>query len=391
MNLGTLSKKLAISLTGVRLVLIIAVNMEPVPNYDGLCAQNVMRLPTIRDVAREAGVGVGTVSRVLNNSPQVSPATRERVLRAIDILGYRPNQFARQLSRGAVGVRSLGVVSPFIVDDSFVSRLQGVQRALGETEHAYELIFYHSSSPERLHQRLLTIVEHSTVEGLLLIVAEPTPDERQLLDDAGIVYVGINDYPMRDWPLIGADNVTGGELATRYLLDLGHTRIGYVGDQFDPEHYPAASLSRHMGYRQALATRGIDYDPHYVQLGPHGQDVAYYLMQKLLTLPQPPTAVFCMSDVQALGCLAAIRDAGLSVPQDVSLIGFDDVKFSQLIGLTTVRQHLAEAGYLAMKYLLKLLGDTTLPGIEDWNHVPQLPAFEVVARQTTRPLDNGCT
>lgn len=341
-----------------------------------------MRLPTIRDVAREAGVGVGTVSRVLNNSPQVSPETRERVLGAIQQLGFRPNQLARQLSRGA-RVRSLGVMSPFISDHSFVARLKGVQRALAASDQDYDLIFYHVTTPERFQQRLLAITDQGGVAGLLLMVLDPTPDQRDLLDEAGIVYVGINDYPTEEWASIGADNVLGGELATRFLLNLGHRRIAYVGDHFPLPHGFSASEVRYRGYARALFEHQIPLNSDYIQLGQPGKDAAYELTQTLLRLPEPPTAIFSMSDIQALGCLAAIRDAGLNVPGDISLIGFDDVEISQLIGLTTIRQHLEEAGYLAMTYLLKLLGDTSIPNIDQWNTVPQLPPFEVIERQTT--------
>ncbi len=344
----------------------------------------VMRLPTIRDVAREAGVGVGTVSRVLNNSPQVSPETRERVLETIQQLGFRPNQLARQLSRGT-RVRSLGIISPFISDHSFVARLKGVQRALAASHQDYDLIFYHVTTAERFHQRLLAIIEQGSVEGLLLMVLDLLPDQRELLDEAGVVYVGINDYTTDAWPCIGADNVRGGELATRYLIEQGHRRIAYVGDHFPLRYGFSASEVRYQGYARALFEHQIPLNPDYVKLGQQGKDAAYELTQTLVSLPEPPTAIFSMSDFQALGCLAAIRDAGLNVPGDISLIGFDDVEISQLIGLTTVRQHLEEAGYLAMTYLLKLLGDSSIPNIEQFTAVPELPPFVVIERQTTRP------
>lgn len=343
-----------------------------------------MRLPTIRDVAREAGVGIGTVSRVLNNSPQVSPETRLRVLDSIQRLGFRPNQVARQLSRGA-RVRSLGVISPFMNDHSFMARLQGVQRALAEANQNYDLIFYHVTTPERFEQRLQSFTKPGSIEALLVMVEDLSAEQREMLDDAGVVYVGINDYPIDDWPSVGADNVVGGELATDYLIGLGHTRIAYIGDSFPLPFGFSASEARYTGYANALARHGIAINPDYVRLvAPGDRDAAYSATQALLSLPEPPTAIFSMSDVQALSSLAAIRDAGLSVPGDVSLIGFDDVEIAGLIGLTTVRQHLEEAGYLAMKYLLNLLGDAILPNSEVPEAVPLLPAFQLIERQTTR-------
>jgi LacI family transcriptional regulator len=219
-----------------------------------------------------------------------------------------------------------------------------------------------------------------------LIIAEPTLDERDMLVDAGITFVGIADHIETDWPCVGADNVDGGELATRYLIDLGHTRIAYVGDYFPLSYGFSTSEKRYEGYCRALEAAGIENNPDYVQLGQHGRDVAYQLTLNLLELDEPPTAIFTMSDVQALGCLAAIRDAGLSVPNDISLIGFDDVASSRLIGLTTIRQHLEEVGYLAMMYLLKLMGDTMPNSIQNMTDVPIPPDFEVVERQTTRRL-----
>jgi DNA-binding LacI/PurR family transcriptional regulator len=343
-----------------------------------------MRLPTIRDVAREAGVGIGTVSRVLNNSPQVSPETRRRVLDAIQRLGFRPNQVARQLSRGA-RVRSLGVISPFMTDHSYMARLQGVQRALAEVDQQYDLIFYHVTTPERLQQRLLSFTKPGSIEALLVMVEDLTAEQREMLNEAGVVYVGINDHPVEEWPSVGADNVGGGELATDYLIGLGHRRIAYVGDEFPLPYGFSASEVRYAGYANAMTRHGITLNPDYVRLGkPGDRDAAYSMTQALLRLPEPPTAIFSMSDVLALGCLAAIRDEGLNVPGDVSLIGFDDVEIAGLIGLTTIRQHLEEAGYLAMKYLFKLLGDSDDP--DTVRGVPELPPFEVVERQTTRAL-----
>ena len=152
-----------------------------------------MRSPTIRDVAKAAGVGVATVSRVLNNSPQVSPETRERVLDAIRTLDYRPNLLARQLSRGR-RVRSIGIISPFVNDYSFAARLTGVQTALAESAETYDLVFYHVSSPERFHQRLLTLAELNPVEGLLVMAIDLTPEQCALLWDAGLLFVGIGDH-----------------------------------------------------------------------------------------------------------------------------------------------------------------------------------------------------
>ncbi|MBZ0295994.1 MAG: LacI family transcriptional regulator [Anaerolineae bacterium] len=344
-----------------------------------------MRSPTIRDVARKAGVGVGTVSRVLNNSPQVSPETRERVLEAIRSLGYRPNIVARQLSKGT-RVQTVGVISPFVTDHSFVARLHGMQMAMTASQNDYDLILYNVTTSERYQQRLVTIIEQRMIVGLLVVAMDITPNQRELLKNAGITFVGVNDRIIDEWPSIGADNTVGGEIATEYLLQLGHRKIAYIGDQFPFafQHQFSVGKARYDGYIRALETHNIEHNPDYVQLGPYSRDVAYRLTTRLLDLPQPPTAIFCMSDVQALGCMAAIRDKGLHVPEDISVMGFDDVEISRLIGLSTIRQNLERGGYLAMKHLLQLLGDTSFGDIPQPFDVPTLPAFEVVERQTTR-------
>jgi LacI family transcriptional regulator len=317
---------------------------------------------------------------VLNNSPQVSSETRERVLEAIRILDYRPNLLARQLSRGR-RVHSIGIISPFVNDYSFSARLAGVQTALAESAYTYDLVFYAVSSPERFHQRLLAVAEHGPVEGLLIMAINLAPEQRALLWDAGLLFVGIGDHPMTDWPLVGGDNVCGGALAARYLIGLGHTRIAYIGDTFTAPYGFSTSEARYQGFTEALDAAGVGLPQDYVRLGTHGREAAHSMAADLFALTAPPTAIFCMSDVQALGCLAAARDAGLRVPEDVSILGFDDVELSRLVGLSTVRQHLEQGGYLATRYLLSLLDAGA--ALET---VPALPPFEVVERQTTRRL-----
>jgi LacI family transcriptional regulator len=332
-----------------------------------------MRNPTIRDVATRAGVGVGTVSRVLNNSDQVTPETRARVMDAIQKLGYKPSLVARQLSLGT-RVQNVGVIGPFVNNYFFVERLRGVQQALTEHQKQYELVLYNISSRQRFRDQLQSIVQLRLVEGLLILTLAVDEPDQAMLREAGIAFAGLNDYATMPWPFIGLDNRAGGRLATQHLLDLGHTRIAYVGDVFPhPMGFPT-SEDRYAGYADAL---GSLLNPVYVRLGKHGRDVAQQLTAALLNLPEPPTAIFAMSDIQALGCLAAVREAGLRVPEDISVIGFDDIEISHYVGLTTVRQHLQTGGYLGMRYLLHLL-NTDAPG-----PLPILPELTLIQRLTT--------
>lgn len=333
--------------------------------------------PTIYDVAKTAGVGIGTVSRVLNNSTRVSPETQERVLNAIRVLGFRRSNVARQLSTG-IQHRNIGVILPFITHPSFIERLRGIQAALDEQDNDFNLILYNVSEPDRCHEQILGIIEQAAVDGLLIATLMVSNEERELLTQADIPFVTLGDACTGELNCISPDNVRGGYLATQHLLDLGHRRVAYVGDEFPNSYgFPTGEL-RYEGYCSALNAYDTPLCPEYVCLGAHGEKTAYQLTERLLALPELPTAIFAMSDIQAVGCILAIRDAGLRVPEDISVIGFDDVQLSRYIGLTTVRQHLEQSGYLGMQLLLDML---TVP---DGVAPRQLPPLELVVRDTTQ-------
>ncbi len=336
-----------------------------------------MPKPTIYDVAKTAGVGVGTVSRTLNNSAQVSPETQEKVLSAIRVLGFRRSKVARQLSTG-IQHRNVGAIMPFITHPSFVERLRGIQLALNDQDNHFNLVLYTVSEPDRCHEQLLTIVEQSAVDGLLIATLNVSDEQRALLIEADIPFVTLSDACTGALNCISPDNVHGGYMATQHLLKLGHRRIAYVGDEFPNVYgFPTSEL-RYKGYRSALEEYGVPHRSEYIWLGAHGEETAHDLTIQLLALPKLPSAIFAMSDIQAVGCILAIREAGLRVPEDISVIGFDDVQLSRYVGLTTVRQHLERSGYLGMQLLVNML---TTPD----NVVPrQLPPLELVVRGTTQ-------
>lgn len=336
-----------------------------------------MSSPTIRDVAKTAGVGVGTVSRVLNNSSQVSPETQEKVMSAIRTLGFRRSKVARQLSTG-IQHRNVGVILPFITHPSFIERLRGMQLALDAQDNDCNLILYNVSEPTRYHEQLLAIVEQAAVDGLLIATLTISNEQRDLLNQSGIPFVTLSDACLGDLNCISPDNIGGGYMATQHLLELGHRRIAYVGDEFSNDYGFPTSALRYEGFCSALKAYATNYRSEYICLGVHGEETAYRLTNQLLTLPELPTAIFAMSDIQAVGCILAIREAGLRVPEDISVIGFDDVQLSRHIGLTTIRQHLEQGGYLGMQLLLDML---TAPD----NVAPrQLPPLELIVRKTTQ-------
>ena len=333
-----------------------------------------MSNPTIYDAA---GVGLGTVSRVLNNSSRVSPETQEKVLNAIRVLGYRPSKVARQLSTG-IQHRNIGAMLPFITPPSFVERLRGMQRALSHQDNNFNFILYNVSEPDRQHEQLLTIVEQSTIDGLLITTLNISDEQRELLTQAGIPFVLLSDVCSGEANCISPDNKSGGYMATQHLLELGHRRVAYVGDIFPNAFAIPTSELRYRGYLSALEAYNIPFNPDYVCLDEHGEEIAYNLTKRLLALPEPPTAIFAMSDIQAIGCILAVRDSGLRVPEDISIIGFDDVQLSRYMNLTTIRQHLEQSGYLGMQILLDML-------LTPENVQPrQLSPLELVVRGTTQ-------
>jgi LacI family transcriptional regulator len=330
---------------------------------------------TIADVAALAGVGASTVSRVLNDSPRVSEATRARVLEAIEVLDYRPNPLARALSRGRC--QTLGVVVPFFTHASAVERLRGVAAALDGSR--YDLVLFNVESTVHRDEHFATLTRRDRADGLIVMSLPVPPTSLDRLATSGVPVV-LLDAEAPGLPAVVTDDAAGGRMAAQHLIDLGHERIAFIGD--DPANPLGfvAGTSREEGYRRTMADAGLEIPPGYVCHGPHVRDVARHLVGELIGRPDPPTAIFASSDTQALGALEAVRAAGLRVPADVSVVGFDDVEVSGYVGLTTVRQPLFESGSLAATLLLGLLDDGEVP-----SPLVHRLDLDLVVRSTTAP------
>jgi DNA-binding LacI/PurR family transcriptional regulator len=322
-------------------------------------------------------VGVGTVSRVINGSAAVSEATRQRVLDVVAELGYEPNATARALSTGRT--RSIGVIAPFFTRSSVIERLRGVAPMLAGA--GYQLILFDVESPEQRHSTFRSVI--GRVDGLLSISIAPTAGDLRRLELAGIPVVLV-DHRHDRLPSIVVDDVEGGRMATAHLLELGHARIAFAGDTLDGVHGASASSRRCVGYQRALVDAGVPIRPELVRLRPHGRE-STVIAEELLTLAHPPTAVFAASDFQALAMVEAFEARGLRVPQDVSVVGFDDVELARYAGLTTVAQPLAASGTRGAELLLAALDGTEVP--EPVQHLP----LELVVRGTTAPPGSGDT
>ena len=192
------------------------------------------------------------------------------------------------------------------------------------------------------------------VDGLLVMSLLPTEDEIDALRREQLPVVLVVDVRHPDLPRVVIDDVRGGELATEHLLAKGHTKIGFVGDEPTPFGF-TSSEQRRDGMAKALRRAGVKRRDAYEQRGPHGREPAQQLAERLLSLTDPPTAIFAASDVQAMGVLAAARAAGLRVPQDVAVIGFDDIDMADVLGLSTVHQPLRETGARGVELLLSAI------------------------------------
>ncbi len=315
---------------------------------------------TIYDVAKAAGVGISTVSRVLNENTNVREETRIRVLDAIEALGYKPNILARNLSRSHV--QTVGVVLSYLTSPFQVTVLQGIERFLAQA--GLDLTIFTLESPKRRETLLENLSHGRRCDGLIVISF--TPQERFLQRFRRYnIPVVIADFEDARIPSVFVDNVEGGYLATKHLLNLGHTRIGYILDHTEPPNGSGGNepgADRQRGYQRALLEAGIPFDPALVsESGQHSRERGAIAAERLLNRADRPTAIFAASDVIGLGVMECARKHGLTVPGDLAVVGFDDIEMASLVGLTTVRQPMQEMGRQAAELVTRLMqGDKVL-------------------------------
>ena len=336
------------------------------------------RRVTIADVAADAGVGVGTVSRVLNGSDQVRAATVRAVQESIDRLGYRPSHAAATLVRGTP--RTVAVVVVHMTRPSTVVRVASALAVLAE--EGYDTIVCNVDTPAERDRHLETLLPTHRADGVLAISLPLSREQLAQFGRAGVTLVSV-DAVTPGVPQTVVDDVAGGRLATGHLIGLGHRRIGFVGDMVFARP-PAglgftSSADRLRGYRQALAEAGIGFEAGLIRRGPHDAATAAEQAAQLLKAHDPPTAIFAASDTQAIGVLAAAERLGVTVPGQLSVIGFDDIDSAAFLGLSTVRQPLARSGTEGAQRLCALLRGERLRGRRS-----ELPLELVVRASTAR-------
>ncbi len=314
--------------------------------------QNPGRDVTIFDVAERAGVSHSTVSRVLNNKNNVNAGTRERVLQAMTQLGYVSNVSARSLAGGSSHV--IGLLVDHLNTGYMGEIIRGIDEAL--EEHNYNLMLYTTHRQKVKETAYVNKLTHDLADGLILIVPRNEKAYLETLQQRRFPYVLI-DYQgyNRHVPSIITTNKKGGYDATSYLIEIGHRRIGFITG----EMLFGCALERLTGYQAALADHGIAFDPELVSEGNFLQPQGYRCAHHLLSLSQPPTALFVSNDVMAFGAMEAARDLGFHIPDDLSIIGFDDVPQAAHVHppLSTVCQPLVEMGRSAAILLLKYIAN----------------------------------
>jgi DNA-binding LacI/PurR family transcriptional regulator len=313
-----------------------------------------VRRVTIADVAADAGVGVGTVSRVVNGSEQVRAATLHAVLDSIDRLGYRPSHAAAALVRGTP--HTVAVIVAHLTRPSTVVRVASALAAL--EEQGYDTIVCNVDGPLERDRHLEALLPTHRADGVLAICLPFSREQLDQFSRAGVALVTV-DAANPGVPQTVIDDVLGGRLATEHLIGLGHRRIGFIGDSTFSKP-PAglgftSSADRLRGYKEALAAAGIEAEAGLIQRGPHDAASAAEHAAQLLKSADPPSAIFAASDTQAIGVLAAADRLGVPVPGQLSVIGFDDIESAAFLQLSTVRQPLDLSGAEGARRLCSLL------------------------------------
>ena len=317
----------------------------------------VKKSPTIYDVAKISGVSISTISRVLNTPDKVNSETQKRVMDAIDRLGFVPKAEARARAMQHTG--RIGVITPFFTAPSFVQRLRGVAAVLSKSN--YELVIYPVDSMEHLQGYISSIPLMRNIDGLIIMsLAISDQDAQRLTDNA--MGAALIEYQHPQLNSIVINDFNGGALVAEYLIRKGHRNLGFLGDIEPPEKLAIHPVkSRLMGFEKKLNDAGISLPKSNIRSAPYVQDESRQAARELLSLPNPPSAIFAASDVQALGVMKVARQLNIKVPDDLAVVGFDDIDVAEHVDLTTIRQHLDESGRLAAEILLTRIGGTERP------------------------------
>jgi LacI family transcriptional regulator len=310
---------------------------------------------TIIDVAREAGVSYGTVSRVINDSPNVKTETREKVKKIISQMGFVGNRSARSLVSGRSNV--IGLLLPDLGTAYIGEIIRGIDTELESSQ--YNLMLYTSHRREMKESGYISSLIQSGVDGVILIIPCNPANYLEKLRELNFPYVLVDQQGIdeRD-PAVGATNFQGAFDATEYLVQLGHQKIAFITGSMDL----GCAQERLAGYKASLKKNNIPINVQWIIEGDFEQATGYNSAKTLMRLANQPTAIFSSNDMMAFGVMDAVRDMGKKIPGDISVIGFDDIfQSSQTMpGLTTIRQPLELMGRQATKMLLAMISENDI-------------------------------
>jgi DNA-binding LacI/PurR family transcriptional regulator len=329
---------------------------------------------SIKDIARAANVSHSTVSRALRNSPLVNFETAEQIRKIARDANFRISAVARSLATGRTN--TFGVVVTTIADPFAAEVVQGIEDEANT--HGYSVILANSGANPDREMKVVHSFEERRVDGILVTSSRVGNLYLGHLAEMKVPIVLINNqHPGEFVSSVMIDNLAASEEAARHLIQLGHRRIAYIGDRggFQSER------ERHEGYKTTLASAGIPYLPELVCQADSTPDGAMQAVDQLLALDQPPTALFCYNDITAVGALLAARRHGCKVPDDLSVMGFDDLPLASYLNptLTTIRQPMREMGRQATNILFRLLDGAD---VENSRRVQG----QLIVRESTGPL-----
>jgi len=332
---------------------------------------------TIVEVAAAAGVSFGTVSRVINNDIHVRPDTRQRVLDAMQNLNFVANRQARSLAGGKSHI--VGVLVPDLGTGYIGEIIRGIDAELGMS--GYDLMLYTTHRAATKEASYVANLAQDMVDGLLIVLPRNPADYTGTLASRKFPFVLIDHQGTgENCAAVGASNWQGAYIATEHHIKLGHRRIGFITGWLDL----GAAIDRLEGYKTALRTHHIPVDPQLIYEGTFLQLDGYTGACHLLDLADPPTLIFASNDVMAMAAMDAVRERGMHVPEDISILGFDDIPQASLMrpALTTVRQPLEQMGRVATQMLLDIIADP--------DHIPnriELPTELILRDSTATPKD----
>jgi LacI family repressor for deo operon, udp, cdd, tsx, nupC, and nupG len=307
-------------------------------------------MATMKDVAQLAGVSTATVSRALMNPEKVSPTTRKRVEDAVLESGYSPNSLARNLRRNES--KTIVTIVPDICDPYFAEIIRGIEDAA--VEHGYLVLLGDSGQQQRRENSFVNLVFTKQADGMLLLGTDlPFDVSKSEQKNLPPMVMACEYAPELELPTVHIDNLTSAFEVVNYLGQMGHKKIAEISG---PET-AALCHFRHQGYLQALRRANVTMNPSYQIFGDFSFEAGAKALRQLYNLPIPPTAIFCHNDMMAIGAIQEAKRLGWRVPQDLSVVGFDDIKFAQYCDppLTTVAQPKYEIGRQAMLMMLEVL------------------------------------